>query len=407
MPSTVSSPTPTPVPSVIPSPTPTPFHNTLPIAYDNNFTTQEDVNITMILRGEDTDGETLSYKILKVPNHGILDGEGSHRIYHPNRDYVGDDAFTYQVRDTHDGTSNIATVKIVVTPVNDVPIANNDKVSTRENRSLSLKPLLNDIDSDGDSSKLHIVSLTQPKYGKVLLKNEVVYYHPQSDFKKFDSLEYTIKDEEGATSSATISIDITSENDAPIAYNQTVETEEEKAISFELNATDPDTFKLNYTIIDSSFTLTHGEVTGTTPKLTYTPDNNYTGFDYILFKVDDGTLESNLAVVTILIKPLNDPPVANAGEDVSTIRGNGVRFDASNSYDIDGEILSYLWKEGNVTLSTQKTFESVMRVEGIHRVTLTVTDDGNLSDSDEKIVTINPCCQGCNYPDPTQTDPFN
>jgi len=164
------------VPSVIPSPTPTPFHNTLPIAYDNNFTTQEDVNITMILRGEDADGETLSYKILKVPNHGILDGEGSHRIYHPNRDYVGDDAFTYQVRDTHDGTSNIATVKIVVTPVNDVPIANNDKVSTRENRSVSLKPLLNDIDSDGDSSKLHIVSLTQPKYGKVLLKNEVVYY---------------------------------------------------------------------------------------------------------------------------------------------------------------------------------------------------------------------------------------
>ena len=109
----------------------------------------------------------------------------------------------------------------------------------------------------------------------------------------------------------------------------------------------------------------------------------------------------------IVVHPLNDPPVADAGDDVIAKRGDTIILDASKSYDLDGNITSYEWKEGNVTLSSDENVSYVFYDEGVHSVTLTVTDDDNATDSDEKIITIKPCCKGCVYPDPTDTNPFN
>src|SRR5207244_1593132 len=46
--------------------------------------------------------------------------------------------------------------------------------------------------------------------------------------------------------------------------------------------------------------------------LTYTPAANYNGPDSFTYKANDGTLNSNVATVTITVTPVNDPPVANA-----------------------------------------------------------------------------------------------
>ena len=43
----------------------------------------------------------------------------------------------------------------------------------------------------------------------------------------------------------------------------------------------------------------------------YTPQANYNGYDSFTYKANDSTVESNVATVTIYIKPVNDPPVAN------------------------------------------------------------------------------------------------
>ncbi len=123
--------------------------------------------------------------------------------------------------------------------------------------------------------------------------------------------------------------------------------------------------------------------------------------------MNDGEYESYVAVVTIVVNPLNDPPVADAGEDYTGIRGDTIIFDASQSYDIDGEIISYEWRRGNEVISTEKIFEMQILEEGIDSVTLTVTDNQNASASDVKLITLNPCCEGCEYPDPTNTNPFN
>jgi len=57
-----------------------------------------------------------------------------------------------------------------------------------------------------------------------------------------------------------------------------------------------------------------------------------------------------------------------------------VTLDGSNSFDPNGSIVSYVWEEGNTTLSTQAVFSSSDFSLGTHTLNLTVTDnDGNVA----------------------------
>src|SRR5207248_1123441 len=53
------------------------------------------------------------------------------------------------------------------------------------------------------------------------------------------------------------------------------------------------------------------------PALTYTPSANYNGPDSFTFKANDGSLDSNVATVTITVAAVNDAPVA-ADDAVTT-----------------------------------------------------------------------------------------
>ena len=104
---------------------------------------------------------------------------------------------------------------------------------------------------------------------------------------------------------------------------------------------------------------------------------------------DGGASSSDDVIVTV---NANQPPVADAGpyQTVSDADGNGVEavtLDGSGSYDPDGSIDSYEWKEGADVLSNAKLFTDNFAL-GTHTVTLTVTDDGGASSSDDVIVTV-------------------
>ncbi len=97
--------------------------NDAPVANAQNVTTDEDTAKLITLTASDIDSPTLAYSIVTGPAHGTLSGTGSSRTYTPAPNYNGSDSFTFKANDGQ-LDSNVATVSIAVTPVNDPPTIN-------------------------------------------------------------------------------------------------------------------------------------------------------------------------------------------------------------------------------------------------------------------------------------------
>ena len=78
------------------------------------------------------------------------------------------------------------------------------------------------------------------------------------------------------------------------------------------------------------------------------------------------------------------PPTANARQDQTVPFGQAVRLGT----DVTAGIVSYEWKEGSTVLSTSMSFDKSDFSIGTHTVTLTVTDDHNVSATDSVDVTV-------------------
>ena len=76
----------------------------------------------------------------------------------------------------------------------------------------------------------------------------------------------------------------------------------------------------------------------------------------------------------------NTAPTADAGGPYTAITDIALTFDASNSIDTDGTIVSYSWDFGdNSTLVSGASPSHTFTSEGTYEVILTVTDDGGLT----------------------------
>ena len=79
--------------------------------------------------------------------------------------------------------------------------------------------------------------------------------------------------------------------------------------------------------------------------------------------------------------PANLPPVADANGPYSGTVGQPVSFDGSASMDQDGTIASYAWTFGDGGTGTGVSPSHTYGTPGSYTVTLTVTDDGGLTDT--------------------------
>ncbi len=90
--------------------------------------------------------------------------------------------------------------------------------------------------------------------------------------------------------------------------------------------------------------------------------------------------------------PPNQVAVANAGQDATLLDNdnNGVELvtlDGSASFDVDGSIVSYEWREGATLLGLTATIQASLAI-GDHLITLTVTDNSGDSSSDQVLVRV-------------------
>lgn len=100
---------------------------------------------------------------------------------------------------------------------------------------------------------------------------------------------------------------------APLANEQNITMDEGTSIVITLAGSDANNDTLTYTVVTPP---SHGTITGTAPNLSYTPDANFSGADSLLFKVNDGTVDSEVATVSITIVALSSTssPVKKTGQ---------------------------------------------------------------------------------------------
>jgi hypothetical protein len=121
----------------------------------------------------------------------------------------------------------------------------------------------------------------------------------------------------------------------PVANNQTVDVVKNTAKPITLTATDPHNDILNYTVVTPP---TNGTLSGTAPNLTYNPDTDFVGADSFTFKANDGTVDSNIATVSITVQEPH-PPVAN-NQDVNVTK-NTAKPITLTATDPDNDPLTY------------------------------------------------------------------
>jgi uncharacterized delta-60 repeat protein len=103
---------------------------------------------------------------------------------------------------------------VTVNSVNDVPVAVNDEVSTNDQTPVTVDVLANDSDADTgnpapDTDFLTLVSVTAASKGTARIENNKVVWSPRSNVHGDEVLTYTVKDNFGATATATLTIHVT------------------------------------------------------------------------------------------------------------------------------------------------------------------------------------------------------
>ena len=134
--------------------------NDAPVAVDDSYTTAEGGTLTVssgdgVLKNDtDAENDTLTVVRTSFPQHGTvtLNSDGSFTYVHDGSETTGD-SFKYRAFGPSD--SNIATVSITVTPVNDLPVATGDSYAVLEGGTVTADAaagvLTNDADAENNS----------------------------------------------------------------------------------------------------------------------------------------------------------------------------------------------------------------------------------------------------------------
>ncbi len=285
----------------------------VPLANNDSYETNEDTPLTISVPGvlgNDTDGDNDPLTALLDTNvsHGTLslNSNGSFS-YLPDPDYCGLDSFTYHAYDGQ-APSNLATVSLTVTCVNDAPFSLAEAYTTTEDTPLLIAApgvLANDTDVEDDP--LNAVLDTGPTNGELSLNSDGGFtYTANANSCGADSFTYHAFDGQAASNLATVALTVTCVNDIPIAvsdlYTTTVDTPLAIAVPGVLaNDTDVEGAPLTVTLVLDPLTGTL--VLNPDGSFVYTPTLGYTGVVTFTYTASDGVDISEPVTVTIVVQP--------------------------------------------------------------------------------------------------------
>ncbi|MAM61271.1 MAG: hypothetical protein CMH11_07250, partial [Maritimibacter sp.] len=369
-----------------------------PDAVDDTATTTEDEAVIIDLLGNDSDpdGDTITIISGTNPSNGtVTDNGGGTVTYTPDAGFTGTDTFTYTISDGNGGTDT-ATVTVNVNDGGDNTVdAVNDTYTIDEDTTLIVDVTANDSDPQGDD--FSVTSVGAATNGTAtLLGDGTVQYKPNDDFNGTDSFTYTITDDQGATDTATVTINVGAVDDDPDAENDVTLTDEGVAVDIDVLANDSDPDGDTLTVIDYA-QPTNGDVTdGPGGTLTYTPDADYTGTDTFTYTISDGNGGTDTATVTVVVGDVDDNTVDAVDDSGTTTAPQPVTIDVlANDTDPQGDTFSIsgFTDGGNGTVTAnaggQLTYTPDAGFTGVDTFTYTIVDSQGATDTATVTVTVN------------------
>lgn len=330
--------------------------NSAPVANDQSVTVAEDnAGFAITLTGSDADHDpvdTLTYSIVDFPDHGSLQSLSSlnpvvpadHIVtYIPVANYNGPDSFTFKIYDGH-VYSNIATVSITVTPVNDAPTADNDSYNALKGVSLNIAaPGVLGNDEDIDEDALTAVIAVNASHGIVTLNSDGSFtYVPDATFTGTDTFQYTASDGAASSAPATVTLTVNASNVAPTNIGLSPTSFAENS-DYEgtLTATDATGDVHTFSLVTGEGSDDNGEFEIEGNKLIATHQFNFEvkkTYKVRIAATDQFGASLEKAFV-ITVTDVNDAPVAE-DQDVFTIKNEPVDFELTGS-DEDGDELTF------------------------------------------------------------------
>jgi gliding motility-associated-like protein len=346
--------------------------NAPPVANDDAASTPEDTPVDVVILANDTDDTLLD--AASVDLDPAVAGKQSTRTtaggtfsvnasgvlqFVPDANFNGNVVVTYTVNDNDGATSNIATVTITVTAVNDPPVAANDNATTQKNTPVDIDVAANDSDVENgidkntidlDPATAGIQTTRTTADGAWTIVSQLVRYTPAANFVGTTAITYTINDTDGAKSNeATITVTVQNVNSAPVAGNDAAVVNEDTSIAINILANDSDDTGLNPASVDLDPSTAGQQLTLTVAAGTFSVNNagvlsfvpalNWNGVVTIYYTVQDtDNVVSNVASVEVTVTPVNDPPVA-VNDNAATAEDTPVNVNViANDTDVDGTI---------------------------------------------------------------------
>jgi hypothetical protein len=312
----------------------------------------------------------------RLTTTGDLTGTTAFVDYVPNKDYNGKDSFKFFATDNAGASSAEATGEITINPINDAPVGSDVTVRGPEDTVIAITTIdANDV--DGDVLTLEI--LTMP--AKVLtfrtstgddivegttLKRDSASWnlnyqapanaHSTPTGSTFTSFTYRFTDgHDGASPTYTAFIIVDPVNDPPVGLDFTVTTPEDTPIVFNfttfISDVDGDALTITVQSLPGLGLLNSGTdgntfntAVTTTPttlsiqKIKFVPSLNANGNTVFTYMVSDPYGGTDTGVVTIIVTPVNDPPVSQSIV-LRTLEDTMLNFTLSGS-DVENDAVS-------------------------------------------------------------------
>ncbi|MBL9126329.1 MAG: tandem-95 repeat protein, partial [Verrucomicrobiales bacterium] len=293
----------------------------------------------------------------------------------PSATWEGTETLEFVVRDpagAEDAEQVVFSVRSGYRP----PVAETDDVTTNEETPVAFDPLAND--RSPTSRPLRVGGVSDPAAGVTrVLADGRIEYEPAPDFFGVDAFEYTLVDDDGGLTFGEVRVKVDGVPDAPVTEPDRLTLDEDTTGEVELleNDRDPDGDSL---ILASLAAPAKGTWESLGPsRFRFVPAADWSGVQTLEYTVRDGSGLVSTGEVSVLVRPVNDPPrVADQEIALNRNRSADVFYDAT---DADGDTLRFTIVDPpahGILLSypTIANYEPEKGYSGSDRFTYTVTD---------------------------------